>query len=98
MVSAAHGCIRALNRFYRKTPALWENDLDWDGFTWLVPDDNHNNVIVFLRRDSRGRELVCAVNFSPVLRENYRFGVPRDLHRCSDPASGYGVSAGRWKV
>ena len=75
-VSAAHGCIRALNRFYRKTPALWENDLDWDGFTWLVPDDNHNNVIVFLRRDRRGRELVCAVNFSPVLRENYRFGVP----------------------
>ena len=76
LVSAAHGCIRALNRFYRKTPALWENDLDWDGFTWLVPDDNHNNVIVFLRRDRRGRELVCAVNFSPVLRENYRFGVP----------------------
>ena len=76
LVSAAHGCIRALNRFYRKTPALWENDLDWDGFTWLVPDDNHSNVIVFLRRDRRGRELVCAVNFSPVLRENYRFGVP----------------------
>ena len=39
-------------------------------------DDNSNNVIVFLRRDRRGRVVVCAVNFSPVTREGYRFGVP----------------------
>ncbi len=75
-VKAAHACIRALNLFYKENPPLWENDRDWDGFSWLVPDDNSNNILVFLRRDRAGREIVCAVNFSPVAQENYRFGVP----------------------
>ena len=71
-----HECIRALNQFYKRNKPLWENDLDWDGFRWLVPDDNHNNVIVFVRRDRGGHELVCSVNFSPEVHESYRFGVP----------------------
>ena len=45
-----HECIRELNRFYRKNRPLWENDSDWNGFEWLVADDNRSNVIVFLRR------------------------------------------------
>ena len=71
-----HACIRALNRFYRSHRALWENDRDWDGFQWLVADDNHNNVLVFRRTDRSGKSLVVAVNFSPVALEDYRFGVP----------------------
>ena len=71
-----HECIRELNRFYRKNRPLWENDSDWNGFEWLVADDNRSNVIVFLRRDRAGHELVCAVNFSPEAWEDYRFGVP----------------------
>ena len=46
-----HACIRALNRFYKSHKALWENDRDWDGFQWLVADDNYNNVLVFRRTD-----------------------------------------------
>ena len=79
--AATHACIRHLNRFYRDHPPLWENDRNWDGFSWIVADDNHNNVIVFLRRDLRGNELLCAVNFAPVAWKDYRFGVP--------PAAGY---------
>ena len=41
-----------------------------------MPDDNHNNVVVFLRRDKAGRELLCAVNFSPNRYGDYRVGVP----------------------
>ena len=66
---------REANRFYRRTAALWEIDFDWAGFEWLVADDNHNNVAVFLRRDKRGRELLCAVNFSPNAYQGYRVGV-----------------------
>ena len=73
---ATHECIRQLNRLYRRNRSLWENDRDWDGFEWLVADDNRNNVLVFLRRDRKGHELICAVNFAPVPWENYRFGVP----------------------
>ena len=71
-----HACIRALNRFYKSHKALWENDRDWDGFQWLVADDNSNNVLVFRRTARDGKSLVLAVNFSPVALEGYRFGVP----------------------
>ena len=73
-----HECIRALNRFYkrRSNRALWENDRDWEGFKWQVADDNTNNVLVFRRTDRTGKSLLLAVNFSPVVHESYRFGVP----------------------
>ena len=84
---------RAINQFYLSQPALWEIDFDWAGFEWLVADDNHNNVVVFLRRDKSGGELVCAVNFSPNAYEGYRFGVPprrlfRQVFSTDDPAFG----------
>ena len=71
-----HQFFKDINAFYKKEPALWEIDFDWEGFEWLVPDDNHNNVVVFLRKDKKGRDLLCAVNFSPNTYENYRMGVP----------------------
>ena len=71
-----HECIRALNRFYKSHKALWENDRDWDGFQWLVADDNYNNVLVFRRMSRGGKSLVAVINFSPVAVEGYRFGVP----------------------
>ena len=71
-----HECIRALNRFYKSHKALWENDRDWNGFQWLVADDNYNNVLVFRRTDRSGKSLVAVINFSPVAVEGYRFGVP----------------------
>ena len=71
-----HECIRALNKFYKAHRALWENDRDWDGFQWLVADDNHNNVLVFRRTDRSGKSLIAVINFSPVAVEGYRFGVP----------------------
>ena len=55
---------------------LWEVDFSFEGFEWLVSDDNSNNVAVFLRRDKAGRILICAVNFSPNAYEGYRFGCP----------------------
>ena len=71
-----HRFFKDANAFYRKRTELWEIDFDWAGFEWLVPDDNHNNVVAFLRRDREGRDLLCAVNFSPNSYENYRMGVP----------------------
>ena len=71
-----HECIRALNKFYKAHRALWENDRDWDGFQWLVADDNYNNVLVFRRTDRSSKSLIAVINFSPVAVEGYRFGVP----------------------
>ena len=71
-----HHFFKDINAFYLSQSPLWDIDFSWEGFEWLVADDNHNNVVVFLRRDRKGRELIAAVNFSPVAQGEYHFGVP----------------------
>lgn len=66
---------KALNLFYLDSPELFEDDFSWDGFEWLVADDNNQNVLVFSRKDKGGGELIFAVNFSPNDQLNYSFGV-----------------------
>ena len=69
--------VRDLNKLYLDTPALWQNDQDWEGFRWISCDDRDNSVIAFRRIDRRGRELVGICNFCPVKREGYRLGLPK---------------------
>ena len=69
--------VRELNRVYRETPALWENDFEPTGFQWLEPNDAANNILAFARsRKDPKRPLVCVCNLSPVPRYGYRVGVP----------------------
>ena len=75
-----HRFFKDINAFYLSQSPLWDIDFSWEGFEWLVADDNHNNVVVFLRRDREGRALIAAVNFSPVGQGEYRFGVPSKKH------------------
>ena len=67
---------KAANKFYRDTPAMHENDYDWNGFQWVALDDYQNSVIAFRRIAEDGSEIICVCNFQPVTRENYRVGVP----------------------
>ena len=69
--------VRALNRLYQKTPALWEIDYGWEGFAWCVSDDIDNSVIAFRRMDKQGGEIVCVCNFTTVERQKYTFGVEK---------------------
>lgn len=67
---------RTLNHFYKETPALWENDFTWEGFSWIAHDDYTQSIISFRRMDRRGGELIALCNFNPVKRERYRIGAP----------------------
>jgi len=69
--------VRDLNRAYRAEPALWEVDFAPAGFRWIEPNDAAANVLAFSRLSRDGKRLVvCACNFSPVVREGYRLGLP----------------------
>jgi 1,4-alpha-glucan branching enzyme len=67
-----------LNRIYAKESSLWEADGGPEGFQWIDANNASENIVSFIRRSpSTGRELVCVCNFSPVLREGHRIGLPR---------------------
>ena len=67
---------KAMNAYYLTRPCLWEADDSWAGFQWLCADDRLANTVVYLRRDSSGRALLAACNFSGEHRPGYRVGVP----------------------
>ena len=68
--------VRDLNRVYRDRPSLWERDSEPSGFSWIDPNDSDDNVLSFIRWSAADEPLVCICNFSPVVREGYRVGVP----------------------
>ena len=70
--------IQDLNRLYAKHSALWEADTDVSGFSWIEVDNAAENIIAFRRTaPSTGNEIICIGNFSPLVREGHRIGLPR---------------------
>jgi len=70
--------VRDLNLVYKSEPALYENDFDWTGFSWLDANDSDNSVFAFTRyAKSKDNFIIVVCNFTPVVRPNYRIGVPR---------------------
>ncbi|HLU00128.1 MAG TPA: 1,4-alpha-glucan branching protein GlgB [Burkholderiaceae bacterium] len=86
--------VRDLNVLYRNLAALHAGDSSPEGFAWLVGDDVENSVFAFLRQ--HGDDCVLVVcNMTPVPREGYRIGVPREggwREVLNTDASGYGGS------
>ena len=64
-----------LGRLYLEHSALWELDPSPEGFSWIDCNDSEGSVISYVRY-GRENHLVCAFNFTPVPRQNYRVGVP----------------------
>jgi len=69
--------VRDLNTTYRGQPALHELDFNSAGFEWVDCKDSQRSVVSFLRRGPAPDDQILFVcNFTPVVRENYRVGVP----------------------
>jgi 1,4-alpha-glucan branching enzyme len=67
-----------LNRLHRHERALHEIDFEWAGFEWIEANDSANSVVSFIRRAKNPDDFIVAVcNFTPVVRQDYRIGVPR---------------------
>ena len=68
--------VKELNHLHRSERTLYERDLDSGGFCWTVVDDGSQNVLAFRRYDHAGQSVQIICNLTPVVRENYRIGVP----------------------
>ncbi|MDQ1289150.1 MAG: 1,4-alpha-glucan branching enzyme [Actinomycetota bacterium] len=87
--------VRDLNRVYRETPSLWDQDFDHTGFEWIDANDSARNTFSFIRYDAKRRPLVCVANFSGTPDESYRVGLPfagRWIEILNTDAEGYGGS------
>ena len=68
--------IVALNQLYKTEPAMYERGFDSNGFEWIVNDDHANSILVYARKGFDAKnDLMVVINLTPVVRENYRFGV-----------------------
>ncbi|WP_114936586.1 1,4-alpha-glucan branching protein GlgB [Mucilaginibacter endophyticus] len=75
--------VKALNHLYRDEPALYEKAFAFDGFEWVDGGNANDSILVYRRKghDSKN-DLMIVLNMTPVIRRDYRIGVP---------------AAGKWK-
>ncbi|HSH54572.1 MAG TPA: 1,4-alpha-glucan branching protein GlgB [Methylotenera sp.] len=66
-----------LNRLYKQLPALYELDFEHQGFEWIDCHDTDQSIISFIRRGLDNSFVIILLNFTPVLRKEYRVGVPQ---------------------
>jgi 1,4-alpha-glucan branching enzyme len=75
--------VKALNHLYRDEPALYEKGFDFRGFEWVDGGNANDSILVYGRFGNNSKDdLVIVLNMTPVVRHNYRIGVP---------------AAGQWK-
>ena len=72
--------VRDLNRLYRETPALHVKDCDPSGFKWLNGDPLQSTLGYARFGEEGDSPVVVMCNFTPVMRESFRVGVPRSGH------------------
>jgi 1,4-alpha-glucan branching enzyme len=91
-----HKWVEQLNRTYREYPALHHLDNDPSGFEWVDCNDTASSVVSLLRMGGAPRQTILVVcNFTPMVREEYRVGVPADGYwreLLNSDASEYGGS------
>ncbi len=94
--------VKDLNKLLKEKPPLFELDHEPIGFEWIDFSDSESSVISFLRKDSKGNHIICVFNFTPVVRYNYRIGVPiKALYKevlNTDSSYYFGSNVGNYEV
>jgi 1,4-alpha-glucan branching enzyme len=68
-----------LGRLYRATPALWAADDEPESFAWIDASDVESSVYSYIRR-AGDEQAVVIMNMTPVVRHDYRLGLPAAGH------------------
>jgi 1,4-alpha-glucan branching enzyme len=75
--------VRDLNHLYRAEPTLSQTDFNPQSFRWINCNDANCSVLTYLRKDSTEDPqtlFLIAGHFTPVVRRDYRVGVPKAGH------------------
>jgi 1,4-alpha-glucan branching enzyme len=71
--------VKELLHLYTSNPCMYEQDTSWAGFEWINADDKDRSIFSFVRKSKNGKNnLLFVINFTPVAREDYRVGVPKN--------------------
>src|ERR1700744_6703852 len=65
-----------LNSIYRRSSALWSQDIKPEGYSWIDANDSANNVPSPFRWGSDGSVMACVFNFAGAAHGGYRLGLP----------------------
>lgn len=69
--------VKDLNHLYKTQPALYQHDFEHQGFEWIDCCDVQQSIISYRRKHGE-EEVLVILNFTPVVREHYRIGVPKE--------------------
>ena len=74
----AQELVKALNKLYKKEPALYEKQFSGEGFEWIDYGDHENSVLSYIRKGENEKDnIIIVLNLTPIPRENYRIGLPK---------------------
>lgn len=69
--------VKDINRLYRESTALYEQQFEGEGFEWMIVNDYDNCVLAYLRKGkAAGDVMLVVLNMTPVPREQYPVGIP----------------------
>jgi 1,4-alpha-glucan branching enzyme len=69
--------VRSLNRLLSREPALHAQDFEGEGVSWTGLDDAGQSVLAFCRHAEGAPPILVVANLTPIVRHDYRVGVPR---------------------
>lgn len=76
--SQFHHFIRNLNHIYLRSPAFWEQDMNWFGFEWMTADDRDNSVYIYSRAGAYDDQVILVIlNLTPATIPGYQMKAPR---------------------
>jgi 1,4-alpha-glucan branching enzyme len=57
---------------------LYEKQFSAEGFEWINHQDSENSVLSYIRKGHQETDLLVVVlNLTPIVREQYRIGIPK---------------------
>lgn len=69
--------VRDLNNLYKTEISMHQIDNHYEGFDFIDPHNNNQSIITLMRKGKKEEDFIIAViNFTPVVRYDYKVGVP----------------------